>query len=85
MPLTLHVLSSLRELFDRLLSDCPAYGYFSKPSKTVLVAQPSNLQKVDALFHDLGVSVVAGVLYASASSHNSYLIYHYKACLHRIT
>ena len=52
------MLSSVRQWFEKLLSDGPAFEYFSEPSKTVLVVQPSDLQEADELFCDLGVKVV---------------------------
>ena len=53
-------LSSVRQWFNRLLSDDPAYGYFPEPSKTVLVVRSSDLQKANDLFHDFGINVVTG-------------------------
>ena len=41
--------------FDKLLTDGPAYGYFSEPSKTVLVIQSSDVERASDLFCDLGV------------------------------
>jgi len=52
-------LSSVRRWFDRLLFEGPAYGYFPEPCKTVLVVQPSDMQKATDMFHDLGVKVVS--------------------------
>ena len=54
------MLSSVRQWFEKLLSDGPAFGYFPVPSKTVFVVQPSDLQKANELFCDLGVKVVTG-------------------------
>jgi len=53
-------LSSVRQWFDRLLSDGPAYGYFPEPCKTVLIVEPSDMPEATDMFHDLGVRVVSG-------------------------
>jgi len=53
-------LSSVRQWFDRLLSDGPAYGYFPEPCKAFLVVQPSDMQEETDMFHDLGVRLVSG-------------------------
>lgn len=47
----------MRQWFDRLLSDGPAYGYFPdrESSKPVLVVQPSLLQVARDLFHDVAL------------------------------
>ena len=59
-PPTLESCFFVRQWFDRLLSEGPAYGYFPKSSRTVLIVQASILQRARDLFHDLGVKVVTG-------------------------
>ena len=53
----------LRDLlvwWNKLIEIGPAYGYFPKPSKTVLVVKdPAKLEEAQALFSPLGVSVSA--------------------------
>ena len=51
-------LSAIREWFDSLCAEGPAYGYFPATSKSYLVVDECDIAKAKQLFGDLGVKVV---------------------------
>jgi len=50
-------LEKLRGWFDRLLDEGPAYGYYPKPSKCILVVKPDRLARAIEIFKGSNVQV----------------------------
>ena len=50
-------LNPLRQWWDRLVGDGPAFGYFINPSKSVLVVKRDKLEAAETIFAGTGVSI----------------------------
>ena len=50
-------LEPLRQWWDRLVGDGPAFGYFINPSKSVLVVKRDKLEATETIFAGTGVSI----------------------------
>ena len=50
-------LNPLRQWWDRLVGDGPAFGYFINPSKSVLVVKRDKLEAAETIFAGMGVSI----------------------------
>ena len=50
-------LAPVRKWLDRLVTDGPAYGYFTNPSKSVLLVKPDRLEAAQAMFSGTGVTI----------------------------
>jgi Reverse transcriptase (RNA-dependent DNA polymerase) len=50
-------LENLRSWFDKLLDEGPAYGYFPKPAKCILVVKPDRLARAKEIFKGSGIRV----------------------------
>ena len=41
----------------------PAWGYFPKPTKSILVVKPAMVERAKAHFHHIGFTVITGIRY----------------------